>query len=464
MTRRDDETTFEFAEAVAVDDQSGAYLAVVAGQQSEVINLYKRRDLTIGRSRSCDLVLADPGSSRLHATIRWDGDNLVALTDHQSRNGTFADGVRVQGTVRLVSGSEIQIGSIHIIVAVPNNETSSFMTTSLGLDEIIAKARGTREVLALSSKAARSDVGVLIQGETGVGKEVMARFIHERSRRGAERFVAVNCASIPEQLAESQLFGHERGAFTGAHGRHQGVFEQAHGGTLFLDEVGELSPSTQARLLRVVQERVVTRVGSIEPTPVDVRIIAATHRHLHAMVEAGTFRQDLLYRLDVLQIHIPPLRERREDIMPLAEQMLDELSEEPKSLSAAARRTLLEHSWPGNVRELRNVIEKAVAISDGPVLSARHVAPATPPVHAARPEGASYANATRPLDGSNVATSNAEQLQSAVDAAEEKAIREAYARCDGNQSKTARDLGISRRALIYKLEKYGLKQKPKPRS
>jgi transcriptional regulator with GAF, ATPase, and Fis domain len=235
-------------------------------------------------------------------------------------------------------------------------------------EEIVGAAPALRAVLSRVSKVAGSDSTVLIAGETGTGKELLARAIHRRSRRASRAFVAVNCAAVPRDLIASELFGHEKGAFTGAVQRRLGRFELAHGGSIFLDEVGELSAATQAALLRVLQEREFERVGGRDRIRVDVRVIAATNRDLSAEVTAGTFREDLFYRLNVFPLDMPPLRERREDIPVLVEYFIARYAQKAgKTFRRVARQTLdrlRSYSWPGNIRELQNIVERSVIVSD----------------------------------------------------------------------------------------------------
>ena len=233
------------------------------------------------------------------------------------------------------------------------------------------------QVVESARRAARSDASVFITGETGTGKEVIAGLIHRRSARAQRPFVTVNCAAFPETLLESELFGHERGAFTGAERRREGRFELADGGTLFLDEVAEMEPSAQVKLLRVLQERQFTRLGGTRTVTVDVRLIAATNRDLEAAVADGTFREDLYYRLNVIRLEIPPLRRRREEIPHLVELFLRESAHRtgtaPKQLTAAAMDVLYRHPWPGNVRELKNVIERCVVLTESSQVGPEHL-------------------------------------------------------------------------------------------
>ncbi|MDY3014427.1 MAG: sigma 54-interacting transcriptional regulator [Evtepia sp.] len=244
--------------------------------------------------------------------------------------------------------------------------------------QFIAEDPATLNLLRIVGRAALLDTVVLIQGETGVGKEYIATYIHQRSPRKGKSFIPVNCGAIPENLAESELFGYERGAFTGANREGKaGLFEVADGGTIFLDEVGELPLATQTKLLRVLQERKLTRVGGSKPIPINVRVIAATNRDLQDCVEKGTFREDLYYRLSVFPVWVPPLRERKLDILKLAKSVIQELNQtyrQEKFLSAGAEAALLQYAWPGNVRELRNVMERAFIMSDAKSIQAEELA------------------------------------------------------------------------------------------
>jgi len=294
------------------------------------------------------------------------------------------------------------------------------------------------EVQKAVGMLADSDATVLITGETGIGKEVVARAIHRHGRRAAQPFEAVNCAAIPAGLLESQLFGHVRGAFTGAVGDALGSVRAAHKGTLFLDEIGDMDLAMQAKLLRVLQERVVVPVGG-KPVAVDVRVLAATHQDLPAMVRAGRFREDLYWRLGVVPLHLPPLRDRLGDIVPLAEHFLALSSGTARQLSAGAAARLLRHAWPGNVRELRNAMERVAALARRAVVGEDDL-----DFLAAGP-------ATAPEDDLLAGT-----LPEAVARLEATMIRRALARSGGNRAEAARLLGIHRQLLYEKLRQHGI--------
>jgi DNA-binding NtrC family response regulator len=308
-------------------------------------------------------------------------------------------------------------------------------------EELVGNSAAMRAVQKSIGMLADGEATVLITGETGTGKEVVARALHQHGRRAAKPFVAVNCAAIPADLLESQLFGHVRGAFTGAVADRAGSFRDAEGGTLFLDEIGDMAPALQAKLLRVLQDRVVTPVGG-KPVPVDVRILAATHRDLPAQVREGKFREDLYWRLGVVPVHLPPLRERLADILPLAEHFLALAAGRgaPKRLSAEAASRLLSHSWPGNVRELRNAMERAAVLARRDVLMAEDLTFLhTPPTEAGP--------AMDWLSG---------DLPGAVARLEMAMIRRALDAAGGNRAHAARQLNIHRQLLYEKLRRYGL--------
>jgi two-component system, NtrC family, response regulator HydG len=306
---------------------------------------------------------------------------------------------------------------------------------------IIGKAPALRDALRIVDRVASTDVTVLITGESGTGKEVFARALHDQGKRRTAPFVALNCAALPADLIESELFGHVRGAFTGAERDRDGVFVAADGGTLLLDEIGELAPQAQAKLLRALEERTVTPVGSNRSVSVDARIIAATNRPLAELSRTGAFREDLLYRLSVVQLHLPPLRERREDVGPLATHFIAHFAERhgrpALPLDESARRALLAHDWPGNVRELRNAIERAVVMAEGEAIGLRDL-PSTI---------ASSSAPLRPVDAALAELSFADARSRALEAFERSFLLASLERHGGNVSATARALGVHRQSL-----------------
>jgi transcriptional regulator with GAF, ATPase, and Fis domain len=309
-----------------------------------------------------------------------------------------------------------------------------------GARQIIGRSKSWREVLDLVSKVAPTEATVLLTGESGTGKEVVARAIHATSPRSAKPFLAINCAALPEQLLESELFGYERGAFTGALQSRMGKIEQAAGGVLFLDEVGEMSPSVQAKFLRVLQEREFQRLGGNRVQKADVRVIAATNRDITAALQSGQFREDLYYRLKVFEIALPPLRERKDDILMLAESFVGELA--PKvgacaGISKEARDALLAYSWPGNVRELRNAVERAVILCGGGLITAAHL-----PL----PHGGGNGRGT-----ASVATAG-----KSLEDVERELVENALKDARNNKAQAARLLGITRAQLYSRLQKYGI--------
>jgi DNA-binding NtrC family response regulator len=315
------------------------------------------------------------------------------------------------------------------------------------VDELAGESAAMRNVRNLVEQVAATNATVLITGETGTGKELVARAIHRRSPRAAKPFIAVNCAAFPETLLESELFGHERGAFTGADRSRQGLFEAAHGGTLFLDEAGEMSPAGQAKLLRVLVDGQLTRVGSTKSRTVDVRVLVATHRNLQERVTERLFREDLYYRLAVFPIHIPPLRERPEDIPGLCDLFCRQVASDMKVPARTMPSGVVErwkyYAFPGNARELRNLIERAYILSRGGALEANHF-----PLPASVPAG---------VEGPVNPLPETIDLTEFLERTEKEVILRALAAGDGVQAEAARRLGLSRSALAYKLTKYGIR-------
>jgi len=306
---------------------------------------------------------------------------------------------------------------------------------------MIGKSSGMQGVFDLIAQVAPSDATVLIRGESGVGKELVAHSLHYNSKRAAKPFVRVNCAALPESVIESELFGHEKGAFTGATQQRKGRFELAHGGTIFLDEIGDLSPHTQVRLLRILQEREFERVGGTETLKIDVRVITATNRDLERAIEDGGFRRDLYYRLNVFPIHIPPLRERRTDILELANFFVEKYSKANhkyvRRISTPAIDMLISYHWPGNVRELENVVERAVLLTTDDVVHGHHLPPTLQTAEASN---------TR-MKGT---------LEETMFRVEHEMLVEALKNAKGNKAQAARELGITERLMGLRVRRHGI--------
>jgi len=321
------------------------------------------------------------------------------------------------------------------------------LAATRGYHRVLGESKKWKDVLTQAAKVAPTETTVLLTGESGTGKEVVARFLHRGSPRARGPFVALNCAALPETLLESELFGHERGAFTGAITARPGRIEQAAGGVLFLDEVGEMTPAVQAKLLRVLQEREFQRLGGTRPIKADVRVVAATNRDLATALARGDFREDLYYRLSVFEIRLPALRERREDILPMAEAFLEEIGpavgRPAAGISRQAHEALLSYPWPGNVRELRNALERATILCDGGLITLEHL-----PISVGRPSD----TAAPPQETAEAFPLGGIQL----DAVERDLIAKALREAENNRSRAARLLGITRSQLYSRMQKYGL--------
>jgi len=317
-----------------------------------------------------------------------------------------------------------------------------------GFDNLIGSGAAMRRVFETIQKVAETDLSVMILGESGTGKELVAQALHSTSSRRSRPFVAVNCAAINRELVESELFGHEKGAFTGADRRRIGRFEAADGGTIFLDEIGDMATETQAKVLRVLEERQLERVGSTETIEVDVRVVCATHRDLDEEIKAGRFREDLFYRLKVVEIELPPLRERIEDFAALSDRFLGQVAErldrEKKTLGTAALARLARHGWPGNVRELRNVLERAAVLSVGPEIAVEDLQLA--------PESDEAFQSTPDLELPFV-----DAKRQTVESFERQYLSQALREHEGNVSRTATAIGMVRQSLQQKIRELGLK-------
>jgi two-component system response regulator AtoC len=439
-------------------------LLVMRGDGVVVHALPRTGEVTIGRGAGCDVLIDDPSISRSHLVLSLNEDRIL-VTDQGGVNGTSLRGVRVPGEVPVaVSANEaITAGDVVLVVQevramrapMPGPVRPSGPLNASGTVPIVMEP-AMKRLYELAARIARGAIGILLIGETGAGKEVLAEFVHRSSPRAAKPLVRVNCAALTDSLIESELFGHEKGAFTGADRERRGLIEAADGGTVFLDEIGEISAAVQAKLLRVLEERRILRVGASAPRPIDVRFIAATNRDLEAEVAAGRFRQDLYFRLAGAVLAIPPLRDRPSEIEVLARGFTEEIAarlELPQPrLGDDVIGALRRHAWPGNVRELRNVIERAILVASGPALQISDLPFDGNATAASRPPGPTASRpAPAPADAS---------LPDELAAIERQRIIDALARCDGNQTRAAELLGLPRRTFIKRLEEYDL---PRPR-
>lgn len=348
----------------------------------------------------------------------------------------------------------IKSGAKEYIPLPPNAELIAAVLEAVTEDNrsMIANDPAIRSVLDIADQVAPSNASVLISGESGTGKELMASYIHKKSLRKSGPFISLNCAAIPENLLESELFGHEKGAFTGAVARRIGKFEEANGGTLFLDEISEMDINLQAKLLRAIQEKEIDRIGSNKPVKVDIRLVATTNRNLEKEVKAGTFRQDLYYRLNVINLVLPALRERKSDILHLANFFVKKYSEQNglpnKKLSESALDKLLNHDWPGNIRELENIIHRAVLVSRGDLISAESIAVTNENALAAK------AHQVVQQSTSSIDDTHDTLVGKTVAEVERDLIVKTLNKCLGNRTHAANILGISIRTLRNKLKQY----------
>ncbi len=432
---------------------SAAKMAMAAGAKVSHVESVEQATHALRAGQGADLLMVD-----YQLDIRG---LIIANEAERIRVPVVACGVAADAAG---AAAAIKAGAKEFIPLPPEAELIAAVLAAVADDNrpMVVQDPGMKNVLGLADQVAASEASILITGESGVGKEVIARYVHQKSRRAAKPFISVNCAAIPENLLESELFGHEKGAFTGAVARRIGKFEEANGGTLLLDEISEMDARLQAKLLRAIQEREIDRVGGAKPVKVDIRILATSNRDLAQAVKDGTFREDLLYRLNVVNLKLPPLRERPGDILALAEHFTRKYATAngvpERPLSAEARRRLVAHRWPGNVRELENAMHRAVLLAAGPEIEegairlpdGQPLAAADPYVRTAQAAQVAAETATRNFVGQTVAE------------VEQQLIIDTLQHCLGNRTHAANILGISIRTLRNKLKEYAEAGVPVP--
>jgi two-component system, NtrC family, nitrogen regulation response regulator NtrX len=451
------------AHILIIDDDANTLASLarafrLAGHEATVCD-NAARALELAKAERFDLILSDvvmPGRDGI--SLLEDFKSIGLVTAIVMMSGQASIEMAVKAT-RLGASDFLEkpISSEKLLLTVENalrlkhlEEENRELKRRLGRHHIVWASSAMKEVMTQVEHVAAGETRVCIRGETGTGKELIARTLHEKSPRRAESFISLNCAAVPSELMETELFGHEKGSFTGAASRHTGKFEQAHGGTLFLDEIGDMPPAMQAKLLRVLEEGEIERVGGDKPFAVDVRVVVATHRNLEDQVRQGTFREDLYHRVFVFPINLPPLRERVEDIRVLAEhfarQLEDQNNWKPRRFSPEAIAELERYSWPGNVRELRNVVERVLLLASGEVIDAATVTRALP-------RAAVSANPRSSTFSTELGTG---PLGQRVEAFERETLLEELKLHHHHMTNTAKALGLERSHLYKKCQQLGI--------
>jgi DNA-binding NtrC family response regulator len=426
---------------MALPTSQDCQLVVIEGpDQGLACGLSER--VIVGSGAQCDLPLTDGRVSERHFMLEPTASGY-RLEDLGSTNGVLYEGGTVKSAT-LTVGATLKIGHSFLRIQPISAPLEVQPSQASRFGELVGESLIMRELFAVLELASQSDATVLIEGETGTGKELAARALHEASQRRKAPFVVVDCGALPESLLESELFGHVRGAFTGATNSRQGAFAKAEGGTIFLDELGRISAAVQARLLRVIEERKLKPVGSDDAKSIDVRILGASRHDLDVEVADGSFRADLFYRLSVLRVKMPDLRSRREDIPSIVEAMCASRGFETGAISGPNLDRLTTQSWPGNVRELRNVVDRALALSPG----------ASSFAELRIPGGAQSEESSLSVRSD---LGYAEAKEAVLHTFERKYLADAFARCDSNIAKTARDVGLDRKHLATLLKKHGLR-------
>ena len=434
-------------------------LTLESGPNAGQSATFESRRTTFGTSPDNDLVLDDPAVSRMHGRIEV-SDAGYALVDDDSKNGTFVHGLRV-GRIFLTDGTVFRVGDSEIKLTMAQESVEVRFSGREKFGRLIGHSRPMREIFAMLERVAPTDATVLIEGESGTGKELVAEAIHEESNRSKGPFIVVDCSAIARDIIESELFGHTKGAFTGATTERKGAFAAAHGGTLFLDELGELPIDLQPKLLRALEKREVKPVGSNTPVKTDVRIVAATNRNLVHEVKEGKFREDLYYRFAVIRVALPPLRDRPADIAPLVEHFLRAASEmagrDDIDISYRTMEKLKLHGWPGNVRELKNFVERAVLLTQGGEIETTYLRAGALRSEPKSDEGGGDIG-VKPLAVQAIAEDMPfkEAKNRLIEDFEVAYWSKLLERTSGNVSKAARIAGVHRKSVEYILKKLDL--------
>lgn len=415
-------------------------LVVISGPDKGREIVVGQQDITIGKKKDNKFILTDTSISRHHVLVKETHGGFL-LKDLKSTNGTFLNDVKIHEAY-LKFGTIIKIGHSKIKFIPYDDSIKSYPSEKPNFGDCYSDSFQMRNIFTMLERIAKTDATIILEGETGTGKELLARAIHKNSSRSKKPFLVLDCSAIAKNLIESELFGHEKGAFTGANTSRKGVFEEANFGTVFIDEIGELSQELQPRLLRVLENRELKRVGGNRIVKINVRVIAATNRNLADEVKHNRFREDLYFRLSVLRIHIPPLRERKDDITPITKQLIKSLAKDyelhtpPKILSSTLD-ILRSHDWPGNIRELKNVLNRAMAMGNN-----KEIKPADLLLTS------SYNKQTDPMKTPLAGLS--------LEEVEKIAILATLKKHKGNKTKAAKDLGIAYSTLYEKMKKFGI--------
>lgn len=433
-----------------------ARITCVSGEEAGRSWVFEQDVIHIGALASGDVVLSDPTVSRRHAEVVRSREGVL-LRDLGSTNGTFVGPVRIK-EVYLGPDTRFRVGRTELVFTPQDEVIDVEPSRADRFEDLVGASVAMREVFGILERVAPTNLTVLITGETGTGKELATRAVHARSQRSSGPFVVFDCGAAPENLIESELFGHMRGAFTGAVDARPGVFELAHGGTIFLDEVGELPLDLQPKLLRVLDQREVRRVGSRSTRRIDVRVVAATNRNLRDEVQAGRFREDLYYRLAVVEVCLPPLRERKADIPLLVSHLLRRSEHNPgvRGISAEVQALFESYHWPGNVRELANVIERALPFCDGPTITLEALPEGLTANGAAPRRFQASARRVERKPGSPSVMPFKDAKDQIIEAFEREYLLDLLDRYDGNISRAARAARMDRKSISRLMKKHGI--------